>query len=159
MGSPLTCSRSHQVVAGEVLFLCVTNADSSLETPGTSGVISTLWAIPGELCHMKYRRLSDLEATTFPGLYVSRGPSLTHPRSVLLQGKLSIAMSLCSSGIRNKVRESPEQRVGATKPAWRTGIQLLVPNSLDPSRAGNTGVSLVLKLPRFAALVPPPRGM
>lgn len=107
---------------------------------------------------MKYKRLPDLEATTFPGLYVSRGPSLTHPRSVLLQGELSIAMSLCSSGIRNKVRESPEQRVGANKPAWRTGIQLLVPNSLDPSRAGNTGGSLVLQATQVCSAGPASKG-
>lgn len=59
MGSPLTCSRSHQVATYEVLFLCMPNADSSLETPGISGVTSSLWAIPGELCHMKYKRLPE----------------------------------------------------------------------------------------------------
>lgn len=67
--------------------------------------------------------------------------------------------------------ESPKGWVGATKPAWRTGIQLLVPNSLDPSRVRDSaGVSSrskreaqappwYYKLPRFAAPIPPPRGM
>lgn len=50
-----------------------------------------------------------LGATTFPGSLPEGGPSLTHPHGILLQAKLSTAMSLCLAGIRNKVGESPEQ--------------------------------------------------
>jgi hypothetical protein len=59
------------------------------------------------------------------------------------------------------VGESPEQKgwAGATKPSWRRGIQLLGPNSLDPSRAGNTGVSLVLQATQVCSAGPASKGV
>lgn len=44
-------------------------------------------------------------------------------------------------------------------PSWRRGIQLLGPNSLDPSRVGNTGVSLVLQATQVCSPGPASKGV